>query len=117
MIIAQITEAVNAIQSFDSVKSPWGIIVGFFIVVSICCGLGAWRVCAVIYKDFAIPARDRMVKHLDQVDASMRSLEQSIGSIPHLESKIDVLTDKVSKVSDRVEHIERNVISSGNRIT
>jgi hypothetical protein len=117
MFLAQLTEATNAVKSFDSVQNPWTVVVGLFVVAAIAFGLASWRVCSVVYKDFMIPGRDRMFNHLDTVDDTMRSLDTSnkliADRLTNVEGKLDSVSGQVKSVSERVEHIERNVIVSG----
>lgn len=82
---------------------------GVLLVIFICFALAVWRVLSWFGKEFVIPGRDRMFRHLDQVDKTMQDVSTSLTKLATVPERLDVIEFKVDGLSQRVDNMDTHL--------
>jgi hypothetical protein len=88
-------------------------VAGVLLVIFVCFGLAVWRVISWIGREFVIPGRDRMFRHLDRVDDTMKDVSTSLQKLATVPERLDGIEEKVESISLRVKQIDANMGHDG----
>ena len=106
MLLAQVVDPAQAKEWMtESNYTTTGVVV----VILICVGLSLWRVTSWVGREFVIPGRDRMFRHLDRVDQTMQDVSMSLQKLATVPERLDVIEGKVDNLSQRVDNMDTNL--------
>ena len=84
-------------------------VAGVVLVILACVGFALWRILSWTGNNVVIPARDRMFKHLDRVDETMREAAEVLPTLAEIPKRLESIEGKVDDLTVRVDDIDSHL--------
>lgn len=84
-------------------------VAGVVLVILFFIGLAMWRVLTWTGSNVVIPARDRIFKHLDVVNETMRDVSENLGKLSEVPQRLGSIEGKVDGLTERVDDIDSHL--------
>jgi hypothetical protein len=106
MLLAQVVDPVQAKEFLTETNYT---VTGVVLVILAALAFAVWRTLSWVGREFVIPGRDRMFRHLDRVDQTMQDVSTSLQKLATVPDRLDTIEGKVDGLSQRVDNMDTHM--------
>jgi len=106
MLLAQVVDPGQAKEFLTETNYT---VTGVVLVILAALAFAVWRVLSWVGREFVIPGRDRMFRHLDRVDQTMQDVSTSLQKLATVPDRLDTIEGKVDGLSQRVDNMDTHM--------